>query len=851
MKKNFFKKLSFVLALAMIVSVIAPASGAFAATTAKLNATKKTLYLGATKEYDFNISGKQAGWTYKWTSANTKVVTVAQNGLTTAVGVGTTTVSVVIKKATKWVATLKASVSVKDSIASVEIANGPTDGKLAVGTTFDFNRSFKTASGSTTRTSSITRWAVDKAGATIDDAGIFTATVAGKYVVTARSFKSTANYTAWKADTTKTALVSASDTTEVTAFASMKSAVQVDGTSFKVTFDSAMAAVTATDLTVNKVAAAGLAKVPQSIKEIKLSEDKTYATVTLYNTIAAGATYVVSFTGAADVQFVAATTDVKDVNSMTITPATVEVNTATDLAIKLFNTAGVDITTADLLARVTVKSSSERVYLNEGVAPRELTIFNVGDATTLTATFHTYSYDTTTGLEKDTKTAEAVITGVAVAANPVSTLAAWTLAASAPSDFSDVNHVIAAEDASTNLYVRALKADAKTYVNNLGVNTNFKFTSTDSSVLVVFGNTVWPVKTGVASVIVEYSNSNFVTANDSVVVATIPVSVTAKRVATTLTLGSLGFSLSNSPAVGDTKSVSIKVADQYGKAMTVSGVEVNKLTTTLASNLAGAVTVVSATENSVVFAGSGAVDGSYAYEIKANKLSKYIVINVQAPTAVTATSYRLNVDAASYDSILKSDSVDKNATVRVYGYSANGIANQLGVVSGSVFSVSGTALTVKLYKPDGTEITTGANALTFVPAATSASISILDVDTAPVTKMEKGVYTLKLFEGTVVKDLVTFEVKDTQVAPVVSTKKLIATSASATTLLALNEIFEVTANSAVVPAAGNPLTFIASDIIGGGKDVFVKNVRYTETIGTKTVEHVIAVNTAVTLYNAY
>ena len=45
MKKNFFKKLSFVLVLAMIVSVIAPAAGAFAATAPKLNATKKYLQL--------------------------------------------------------------------------------------------------------------------------------------------------------------------------------------------------------------------------------------------------------------------------------------------------------------------------------------------------------------------------------------------------------------------------------------------------------------------------------------------------------------------------------------------------------------------------------------------------------------------------------------------------------------------------------------------------------------------------------------------------------------------------------------------------------------------------------------
>jgi len=147
MKKNFFKKLSFVLALAMIVSVLAPAAGAFAAAKPKLNSTKKYLFLGETNKYDFNIvtTSKRTGWKYKWTSSNKAVATVASNGLTTGKSIGTAEISVVIKnKDGEEIADLSADVIVKDSIKTVKITNLPKDGKMLAGATNDFNRSFTT-----------------------------------------------------------------------------------------------------------------------------------------------------------------------------------------------------------------------------------------------------------------------------------------------------------------------------------------------------------------------------------------------------------------------------------------------------------------------------------------------------------------------------------------------------------------------------------------------------------------------------------------------------------------------------------------------------------------------------------
>jgi hypothetical protein len=143
--KNLFKKLSFVLALAMIISTISPAAGALAATKApKLNETKVYLHLDkeGASEFDFNITNKVTGWKYKWSSSKKTVATVGTNGLATATGVGTTTIAVAISKGGELYKTLKASVVVRDNIASLKITKTPVGDKLAVGATNDFNRSY-------------------------------------------------------------------------------------------------------------------------------------------------------------------------------------------------------------------------------------------------------------------------------------------------------------------------------------------------------------------------------------------------------------------------------------------------------------------------------------------------------------------------------------------------------------------------------------------------------------------------------------------------------------------------------------------------------------------------------------
>lgn len=101
MMKSFFKKLAFVMALAMVVSMVAPAGSAFAATTGvSLQGTTtivETYELdkaGATVDFSFQGAPKDWKTTFAWTSSNTAVATVDKAGIVTAVAAGTATITI-------------------------------------------------------------------------------------------------------------------------------------------------------------------------------------------------------------------------------------------------------------------------------------------------------------------------------------------------------------------------------------------------------------------------------------------------------------------------------------------------------------------------------------------------------------------------------------------------------------------------------------------------------------------------------------------------------------------------------------------------------------------------------------
>jgi hypothetical protein len=101
MMKSFFKKLSLVMALAMVVSLVAPAGSAFAAEAGIALQGTKTLVTEYDVEVgeevvDFCFLGAPADWktTYKWSSDNEAVATVNTAGKVTALKDGVANITI-------------------------------------------------------------------------------------------------------------------------------------------------------------------------------------------------------------------------------------------------------------------------------------------------------------------------------------------------------------------------------------------------------------------------------------------------------------------------------------------------------------------------------------------------------------------------------------------------------------------------------------------------------------------------------------------------------------------------------------------------------------------------------------
>jgi len=832
MKKNFFKKLSFVLALAMIVSVVAPAAGAFAATAPKLNSKSKYLHLDkdGLNDFNFNVSNKGTGWTYTWTSEDEKVATVEDNGVVTATGKGTTEISVYIEdKDGEEKATLTATVTVRDNITKLtgiylQGANQPAVDKLVVGVDYDFGRKFETFSGSTTKTSGVTRWAVEPATATISDSGKFVATAAGDYKITARSFQSSAKYKEWLLDNTLDYVTATTDLT-VKVNAKMETPKQIDLDTVEVTFTAPTLDV-AKNLTLYTLVGTTEVKVT-TIKEVKMNAANTVATVTLFVPFVEEATYVVKHPNMDAVQFVAADTDAEDVVGLVINTKEAVLNTATTVDVDLLDKNGVDITTTGLLARVDFASSSNKTFMTGST----LYIFNKGDETTITATFHGQKWDTT-GKEIGNLTATGNVVGVDAASTTVGAIKAFTIVdiAAVPS-FTDVKTKLAVGD-SKRLYVQlntttaGVAGDVKSNV----VPADFKFESSDNTTLFVDNSGyLYPVKAGTVTVVVKYKDKS---------VDVVAVTVNGERKASTMELGATSVGLSNSLPVNDSAEVSVKVKDQLGDDLTAVVPGVTVLAGSPASNIAVA------QSGKVVFYGldqtthASATVGTYTFKITANGLDRYVTVVITAPTSVTPSVYQLVINPTDADSKFVGSttlvSARPNVTIDIFGYAGTKTSKP---------AISGAGFKVEVTNPDNVTTVLATNQYALTVASGSAITKVVN-GTYKVTASEQRTVAGNLVWVAVDVDF--FTVKDGQLKAVLA--EVVTTISTASNLdLVARACFKVTFDGVIKTDeitmgdyVGNPL----------GTQIFVKNVKWTETIvdagTTYTLVHTIDVNSYIT-----
>ena len=138
--KNFAKKLSLVLAIAMVLTSIAPATASAASKDyiyKKGSAKKSTVAVyigGSTCNLDYTIGGKTSGVKGTWKSADKTIATVDKYGVVTPVKNGTVTISFTTEDKKT---TLKQTVSVRTRAAKINVYDGeeknPAEVKVVVG----------------------------------------------------------------------------------------------------------------------------------------------------------------------------------------------------------------------------------------------------------------------------------------------------------------------------------------------------------------------------------------------------------------------------------------------------------------------------------------------------------------------------------------------------------------------------------------------------------------------------------------------------------------------------------------------------------------------------------------------
>ena len=179
--KTFKKVLASTLAAAMVVTAF-PVTNAEAASTAKLSATKATVYVGGSKTLSVKTPSNWKNVKVKATSSKKSIAKISKvSGKKVTVkavkkGTAKVTVKVTAKKAGKKVSkTLKATVTVKNSTFTAKV--GAT--KLKVGEKTKLTVK-KTPSSATVKYST-----ADAAVASISN-GVITANGVGKTVITAK-----------------------------------------------------------------------------------------------------------------------------------------------------------------------------------------------------------------------------------------------------------------------------------------------------------------------------------------------------------------------------------------------------------------------------------------------------------------------------------------------------------------------------------------------------------------------------------------------------------------------------------------------------------------------------------------
>lgn len=753
--KNFFKKLAFVLALAMVVLAIAPAANASAAAAPKLNTTGKKLYLeqdvatGNYKDYFTLKVWNKGDYKVTFKSMNPEIATIHSTKGTVkakAVGEALLKATVTNTKTGKVVKNLECKVWVKRNAVEIGVSSASAaklDNVLAIGDKVKLNIFRKAVTGQVawqqadkTIVTDYIAWSSSNTKvATVDKWGTVKAVGEGTATITAKSLQ------------TEDKTVPTTKEVKLTVTVGQKglvSATQKDLENINLTFGQADDMKEVNKDTIKVFALSGTTKVAQSIKKVTVDEkNPKNATVELYVPFTKNTTYVVEF-GGKSVEFVTVNPVAENVAKIEILTNEAVKNENTEIKYALYTENGVDITKA-IEGRVDITSDSHDAYIDN--SRKTITFFESGKVATVKVVFHTYSYNEA-GVEKTIETT-AAIKSVDKASVSVTGINAWTITANNNTvDFSkdELNHKLSLSDNGYYLMVQLLKSDKKT--EDSKDNSKFTFESSDNTVLIVNGKQLFPVKTGSATVLVKYEGT---------IVGTIELTILPEREAATLTLESNKTMLSLGKDF-DVATIKVSVKDQLGADYTAKEAKIQLLSgpTGATAPFTSATTI---TNNKIEINGNQfSKAGVYQFKVTIGNLTKVFSLDIKEVGEVTGQKLELSsnkVDTTLVLSNKENTNASKNVSIKLFnvdkfGYKESEITNLvygLEAAKAQITGETGTAFYYEVTSPESVTVPGSTGNDTVINTATN-NFQPITTSGSSISKAKTGSYKVAAYKLT-------------------------------------------------------------------------------------------------------
>lgn len=665
--KNFFKKLAFVLALAMVVTAIAPAAKASAAKAPVLNTTSKKIYIGGdyTGKYSDKFTLKvwnKGDYRVTFTSSDTKIATVTKwYGVVEAKAVGTATITATVsnKDTGKTIKKLSAKVFVKKNAESVgfsaasagKFAEALTIGdkvKLNVYREADGVKAWKQADK--TQITDYVVWSTsNKDVATVDKWGTVKAVGAGEATISAVATQ-IEDKVATTTPATVKVTVNAKGIVDVT---------QLTETKIKVTFGADQDAEKLTkDTLVIKPADASV--VTPSIKEIKISDDnKKVATVEFYLALQDKAVYTVSVKDTDSKKDI--TASVGDPASITITkPGTAVVGEDTKIEYVVKDANGVELSVSKDNVEATRIENEDNGYIssnNDGVPT--INMYEKGKTVTIQLTYHTYKYDND-GNETVFKSSPFLVTGIDKTDVGLNTTAGTVVKGDySKADFDKVKSQLPLDGEDYYIHVKVKDAAGVEYTTKEDAYSKFTFESLNSSRLEVDADgKLYPLSVGTAMV--------KVTVKDIEKSFLVEVSVVAESKVSKLVVDKPTLTLSNGENVDDSATVKITVEDQYGNSLSDSKSEL-----TIVPDAALNVDIEG---KEITIDGKYTAKGDYKIKVTAGSYSRDIRVKILEPEVLTTYKKFEYVGSSKVDLARNNDNAGANTvSFTYYGLDSKGV----------------------------------------------------------------------------------------------------------------------------------------------------------------------------------